>query len=49
MKRHKQQTDDAERIEEDLKQERRRLQREVNIDFIFFFEKENIKDRIANR
>ena len=29
MKRHKQQTDDAERVEEDLKQERRRLQREV--------------------
>ncbi|CAF3823618.1 unnamed protein product [Adineta steineri] len=28
LKRHKQQTDDAERIEEDLKQERRRLQRE---------------------
>ncbi|UJR24881.1 hypothetical protein I4U23_006249 [Adineta vaga] len=33
LKRHKQQTDDAERIEEDLKQERRRLQREV----IFLF------------
>jgi DNA repair exonuclease SbcCD ATPase subunit len=29
LKRHKQQTDDAERIEEDLKQERRRLQREL--------------------
>ncbi|CAF2508626.1 unnamed protein product [Rotaria sp. Silwood2] len=28
LKRHKQQTDDAERVEEDLKQERRRLQRE---------------------
>jgi chromosome segregation ATPase len=29
LKRHKQQTDDAERVEEELKQERRRLQREL--------------------
>jgi hypothetical protein len=48
LKRHKQQTDDAERIEEDLKQERRRLQREVNMNLIIFFEKENIKDRVDN-
>lgn len=31
LKRHKQQTDDAERIEEDLKQERRRLQKELRV------------------
>ena len=33
----KQQTDDAERIEEDLKQERRKLQREVNFSLFYLF------------